>query len=317
MATSRTRTVNTKPPAPVVPDLEEEDEGSNLTVVDDDDEGGTEAAAQTGNAVEDSVESLREQLAREKAAREDAEARAQQAQSGMQGARRQITDTRLQVLDNALSKEAATKTEIKRKIAEAKEQGNYDDEVDLIDQLQTVNQRVHQINLGKNELERQQTMEKEFAENPVEAYVAPLSPRAKEWVRAHPEVVTDATKRDALENAHGRALRDGYREGSSDYFGFIEEQLGYREREQQQEPEAEREPETRRAQQRAPAAPPSRGNPGNGSNSSMPDGVTDLGNGRYKLRGDLRDAARIAGLTDTQYLNSLLEVHKEGRLTQH
>ncbi len=66
-------------------------------------------------------------------------------------------------------------------------------------------------------------------QDPVEAAIAPLPERAKVWLRAHREYMTDAEKNADLQAAHWKAKRDAGGEFTDAYFERMEERLGLRE----------------------------------------------------------------------------------------
>lgn len=301
------RTPKATPPVRTAEDEDKDQDQLDLEVVDDADD--TAAAVNGNGAVEDSVESLRAQLAEERSNREQAEERARNATATVSDARTRLLDSNAQVIENALAKEDGIKKDLKTRITTAKESGNYADEVDLLDQLQEANLRIRRLAEGKSELERRREEIKDTPDDPVEAYVRGMAPRSADWVRTHSEYVTDESKRADLEAAHYNALGKKLVAGSAQYFAAVERELGLREDDQPPAREERREPT-----KRPTAAPVSRSN-GGGNGITLPDGVEQLSDGKYRLSPTLREYARIAGLSDGDYLKNLLDLHREGKMT--
>jgi hypothetical protein len=311
MATNRTRTVKPTPPANgLEPELDIA-EDDDLPVIDGAEEE-VGAEAEQANVVGESVDELKEQLrlANERAANLEEAQRKATAETG--DARLTLFDTQQQLLDSAIGREEAAKKDLKAQKIAAKEAGDYSKEADLDDQLQVINVKIARMTEGKNEMQRRREQIEDTPADPVEAYVAGMAPRAQKWVREHAEVVTDPVKRSDLETAHFAAKGKRLAEGSDAYFDFIEQELGYADKQQLTDTVDLNPP---RREQRY-TAPVSRGNTAE-SGAGLPNGVTKLPNGQYRLTPALQEGARIAGQSDAEYLKNLLALQKEGRLTTH
>lgn len=307
------RKPNAAPPkSDLVIDDEIDKKNDTPVVVDNESPETVEQQANQNGAAEDSVESLRAQL-------DEANARLSSEQVAREAAERQLNttqeemvDTNLKVIENAINAAASDKKGILSEIASAKEAGDYAAEADALDRLQTVNIKMSRLNEGRAELERRNEEAKELAAlDPVERYVQGMPPRSANWVRQHGEYVTDPDKRAELETAHYAALGNRHAPGSPQYFEFIETELGLRGQQQEQQVE-ETKPRTRQP----PAAPPSRTQApgGNGASANLPDGVQMLPNGTYRLSQARQEAARISGMSNGEYLQSLLTLQREGAL---
>lgn len=276
-----------------------------------------------GGAIEETIESLRAQ-------RDAANARAEREANARQAAERQVgsamheaADSNLLAMSNALESFGEAKKALMAKIKEAKETGNYDDEIAATDQLQQINGRIQRVTEGKNELERRIEEAKEAREHPadpIEQYIAGanLNGRAASFIRQHGDLIAtngaiDGQKLNDLNYAHAKAVRDGHAPGTDGYFTAIEDELIGGASDGGPSFTAEAAP----ARQRPPAAPPSRRSDPSlqpARRANLPGGVEMLSDGRYRLSADRRDAARISGMSDTEYLTNLLALHKEGAL---
>jgi hypothetical protein len=61
-----------------------------------------------------------------------------------------------------------------------------------------------------------------------EKYVRQFTPSTQDWLRRHPECVTNRTKNSQIIAAHNEAVDAGHSPESDDYFDFIEQKMGYR-----------------------------------------------------------------------------------------
>lgn len=296
--------------------------GTDVIEVVDDNGGNEPTGVVDTSAATESVEDLRAQLtaAEERAERESRARITAERQLGNAG--NQIADTNLLAMTNAIDSFTEAKKSVTAKLRAAKESGDYDAEIAATDELQQLNLKIGRVTEGKNELERRIEENKERQErmgtDPVEQYIggAGLNGRAAQWVRNNPDMIAtdgklDTQKLNNLNFAHAKALRDGHVAGTDAYFDAIDEELFG----DSAEPAA---PPQREARQRPPAAPPSRQTPPamNGStNGSLPNGVERLPDGRYRMSADRREAARISGLSDKEYLENVLAIHREGATT--
>jgi hypothetical protein len=309
------------PPKLVVGDDDDADKNANqssLEVIDaDDDQGSLEHI--NGNAASESADELRSQLETANARATRAEAAAAEARRVATNATRSSFDSDKAAIENAIGNAEATKRELLSQIVTAKEAGDYKTEAELTDKLQQANIKVSRLNEGKNEIERRIEDEKNpTIADPVEAYVNGMAPRSANWIREHRDTIVDANgqldprKMRKVEDAHFDALDEKLTPGTRSYFNFIEKQLGLGGGGVDDEPRNNNQQEDRpvRREQSAPAAPVSR-TQGNGGNRLLPAGVEQLGDGRYKLSEARREAARVSGQTDTEYLENLLAIERD------
>lgn len=279
-----------------------------------------DAATESIDSLKAQLEAANQRAEREAAARIDAEKRVNNA--GMQ-----VADSNLAAIDNAINSAVSDKKNLLAEITAAKEAGDYAKEVEALDKLQATNIKLNRLGEGKSELERRIEEQREYDEqqrDPLEGYIAgaKLNAVAASWVRSHPDVLVtngrlDSSKLDELNTAHLLAVskRNGLVQGSPEYFAFIENELLGDGQEQEEEPAI---PAPKPNGSRAPAARPSRTpSPTNASSSiaKMPSGVSRLSDGSYRLSAERREAARISGLSDAEYLKNLLAIEREGQLT--
>lgn len=319
------RKPNATPPQMNGADPDGGEKEDDLIVVPDDGTAGSAEVEVKSDGVEQSVEELMAQLeAANQRAERETNARIE-AEKRVNNAATQVADSNLQAIDNAINSAVTDKKSILSEITAAKEAGDYAKEAEALDRLQTTNIKLSRLSEGKAELERRIDERKEFDEqqrDPLEGYIAgaKLNSTAAAWVRQHPEVLLsngqlDRSKLEELETAHLLAVsrRNGLTSGTPEYFAFIErELLG-----EGDEEEAVTTPTPKPNGARPPAARPSRvpdPTTNGGSRISLPDGVERLANGAYRLSAARRDAARISGMSDAEYLTNLLALQREGQL---
>src|SRR6266446_2534591 len=163
--------------------------------------------------------------------------------------------------------------------------------------------RLAQLEDGKLAIERAKTTQavraKEQQERPEQTQQRPtvdqyidqlpnLLPSQRDWLREHPETLTDTRKNMRLQSAHVEAEDAGLRPGTGKYFSFIEQRLGYAEPEEEDDDVSndDRPPTT-------VSAPPSRNatNPGTGRSSTT----------RITLTPEEREVARLSGIDELTY----------------
>lgn len=260
------------------------------------------APADTGGET-DGAESLREQLAAERNRRIEAERLAAENATKVRASEGSLQDSRVATIDNAIAAQQAAQKDLRSRLIAAKQSGDFETEADLDIEIAASATKLQRLTEGKNALESEIEARKNApAVNDVENYVRTLAnPRARAWVREHPEVVQDRAKTEALTQAHFDAIAEGYAEGSKAYFGYIEQEMGYADPAPVDPAPAARQ----ERKQAAPAAPPSRG----GSQSA------DRRDSQITLTPEQREAARISGISDVEYARNLQAIARQNATT--
>lgn len=168
--------------------------------------------------------------------------------------------------------------------------------------------RLVQLQDGKDAIERAKTTAATRAkeqptrrENPtVEQYVDQLpnlSHSQREWLKKHPDALTDNRKNMRLQGAHVEAEDQGLSAGSTEYFEYLEERLGYR------KPQMRNDDDDEPVQQRAPvSAPPSR-------NATNPTSGRPTRN-QITLTPEQREIARLSGIDEITYATQLRRLNE-------
>lgn len=255
-------------------------------------------AARREKAEADRRAEAAEQRAAEERRRYEAESRQSKAE---------LSDTRLATISNAMEANAAQIRDLKAQRRAALEGGNFEAEESLTDQLMELSTKRQRLQEGKTALEQQIEHERNAPKTPsaddaLANWKNQLSPASRQWVDSHPEVTRDPIKLRKLGAAHQAATDlEGLDADTPEYFDYINERMGFAEPETQ--------PQRRASRASAPAAPPSR---------SAPSASTGkLTGSQVRLSPAERDAARIAGLSDAEYAQSMVELERRGEITRH
>lgn len=254
--------------------------------------------------VDSTLETLKEQLERERRARADAEKRANEAAQTAYQAQSEAQDSNLHLVTNAIETVTQTNAILKANYRDAMAQGDYDTAADIQAEMSANAARLLQLEQGKQALENAPKHEapQPYTADPVEALASQLSPRSADWVRRHPEYATDARLYNKMLAAHQLAVSDGIDPDTDDYFDSIESTLRIRSRNDYEDASgAAAKPVQRR--QSPPAAPVSRSGTGDGSRPN-----------RVTLSADEREMASLMGMTPEEYGRNKLALKKEGKL---
>lgn len=141
------------------------------------------------------------------------------------------------------------------------------------------------------------------AQDAFEEMVSSLTPKSQAWVRRNPECFTDKKLYHKTMSAHQAALADDIETDTPEYFAFLEERIGLRQKPAANDPQPTT---TSRAPAARTSAPPNRDTGGNGSR---------LQGNKITLSAAEREAARMSGLTDQEYATQLIKLERSGELS--
>ncbi len=263
-------------------------------------------------AKEDSDRRVQEEIR----ARQEAERLAQERQQEASRSQVRAEDAEYDAILNAIGAAESEAEKAQQDMALASENADHKALADANRRLSRAESRLVQLNDGKDAIEQAKTKqaqrERYERENPrpkqpqtVEDYISALPnlmQSQRDWLRNHPEALTDTRKNMRLQGAHVEAEDQGFRAGSTEYFDYLDQRLGYKAA-QQDDAMDDDEPT------RAPvAAPPSRQatNPGTGRPS----------NNKITLTPEQREIARLSGIDELTYarqLQKLQQMKSEGQ----
>jgi len=258
-----------------------------------------------GLKVEDAISELKSRLEEEQRARRDAEKRAREAESAVVYAKNEVDDTNMHLITGAIDSLKRDASILKSNYKSALASGNYDQAAEIQEQMNSTSNKIMRLEDGKSELEKrpkQEVREMPRTPDPVEEFTSRLSNASADWVRAHPQCVTDPRLNQKMIGAHSIALADGYVVDTPEYFRFIENTMGFN----KESPEmSEPTQMSTGGRQAAPSpAPVSRSGSTNGA--SRPNVV--------RLNEAEREMADMLGMEYKDYAKNKIELQKAGRL---
>ena len=256
--------------------------------------------------VDNTLETLREQLESERKARQEAQRRATEAEYSAYEAKGEVQDTSLHLVSNAIDTVLQNNNILKANYREAMSMGDYDTAADIQSEMSSNAAKLLQLEQGKQALENQprQPAPTPYVADPVEALASQLSPRSADWVRRNPQFATDPRLYQKMLAAHNLAMADDIPADSDDYFAAIEDTLRIRRQDNSGDYDAMADaakPTQRRSA--PPAAPVSRSGGGGGSKPN-----------RVTLTAAEREMASMMGMTPEEYGRNKLTLQKEGKL---
>jgi DNA-binding protein YbaB len=275
------------------------------------------------------VEILRQQLEAKQREAEDArkarieaENLARQREFEAKNAVVYAQDSQITAFDNAIAGFERDAEMLEERAAAALERGEYQAAAKIQREMAKIESKLEFLNKGKFDLQEKLEVQRqnltpperivyEGPKDPVEAYIQNLAPVAKDWIRAHPEVVTDDTLRNLMTGAHYEALGMGLKPNTQEYFGHIENKLGYGdggtvyqpEMQQRAEPTPQYRPQGRTPMASAPV-----------SRSASPTVSRNGNRMSVTLTPAMREAAEIAGMSEEEYAAEMVRLANQGKI---
>jgi hypothetical protein len=236
-----------------------------------------------------------EQAAKE---REEAIKRAQERDVEVVKFQKEATQSQLDHVSTALSAAQAEAESAKRDIKTAITNADPDAQTEAYERLAAARANISKLEDGKFELEARVKAEPrpEVRQEPKQQQPQ-LPESALSWLHAHPQYLSDPEKNAQIQWLHHVIVKEGKSAFSPEYFNRMEEHLGLR--------EAPKEPEKPQEQQRTNivSAPVSREVPSGGTGTRR--------NGQVTLSPAEKEAAKDAGVTETEYAKQKLRLIEE------
>jgi hypothetical protein len=274
-------------------DPENKDDEIQIVEVDDAGapEGGAEATASTTAADapsrEDTVESLRIQLAAAKTASTISDQRAEAATREAVQFRTEAETQRYAAISRALDAQAGVLEKAEGIYAAAMESGDYKAAAKAQTEIAKAVNAQQQLEGGKSQMDamradpRYQQPQRQ-AEPTFEQRISTMSTPTQAWLRSHPDAITDPTRQNRVMSAHHAAMADGIAPDSKEYFDFIEQNSGYK-----------KAAEAQTTRQASPSTPV------NGQ-ARQPAGKQVNGN-QFYMSPKMREAAKTSGVSNIEY----------------
>jgi hypothetical protein len=247
---------------------------------------------------------LREQLAAEKAGRVAAEQKLHQAAREVHHARSEVDDTNLQLVVNAIDTVSRDIDLLKQAHTYAMQSGDFARATEIQSEMSSNSAKLLQLENGRQAMESAPRTPEPVAPpaDPVEAFAAQLSRRSADWVRQHPEFVTDQRLNAKMIAAHNLAVADGIPTDTNEYFEAIEQTLKVAPKAAQSETDDQYAAKAVRRRDAAPAAAPA--NRGGQSASSNV----------VRLSAAQREMAEMMGMKPEEYAKNMVALKKEGKI---
>lgn len=271
--------------------------GTDIRVEDAPEEAPVEVSA------EDGLAEFKRKYEDERAARIDAERRAQAASEQVHRASNEVDDTNLRLVESAINTIKNDSAALKARYRDAMSAGDFDHAAEVQEAMSHNAARLLQLENGKQAMENRPRQAPPPAyTDPVEAFASQLTPQSASWVRKHPEFVTNPRLNQKMIAAHNLAMADGVEADTPEYFGYVEGILGVRASSgNETATSAAAAPTQRRAS--PPAAPVSRNGTGTGSRPNV-----------VRLTADEREMASLMGQTPEEYAKNKIALVKAGKI---
>jgi len=235
---------------------------------------------------------LKKQLEDERKARLEAENRARDAAKAASEAKNETEDTQLHLIKSAMDTVKRNNEQLRAAYAQAMSAGEYEKASAIQEDIASNAYRLQELDRGREAMETRP--KQAVIADPVEALAAQLTPRSADWVRKHPNCVTDQRLYQKMVAAHNIAMADGHTADTDGYFEAVEQIMGFKKPapepvyEDENPLSAAAAPVAPRRSVAPPAAPPTRAS---GSSSSRAVGLTPAE----------AEAAEFSGLTHEEY----------------
>ena len=268
-------------------------ENENEIVVDDNEE-------PKEITLEEGVDDLKARLDAANKRAADAEAARMAAEQKAHGAQVTVQETNLQLVVNAIDTLQQSSAIAKANYKAAMSNGDYEAAATYQEEMTQHAAKLLQLEQGKQALETAPPPPAPVARSsdPVEAFASQLSPASAEWVRKHPQYVTDPRLNQKMIAAHNMVMADGHTADTADYFAAVESLLGVgRKAETSESPLSSASAPRRSAP--PPAAPVSR---------------ETRGSNVVRLTAEQREMAEMMKMTPEEYAKNKVALKKEGRL---
>ena len=278
------------------------DEAEDKVVVDDEQAHVEEQPKEL--TLEEGVDDLKQRLAAAEARAKAAEEAKHKAELDAHAARGTVQETNLQLVSNAIDTLRQSNEIAKANYKAAMSAGDYDAAATYQEEMSGHAAKLLQLEQGKQVLESTPlpVAPVQRPTDPVEAFAAQLSPRSAEWVRRHPQFVTDPRLNQKMIAAHNMVMADGGVADSDDYFADVERLLGVG-----KAPAATAEAMSEAAQptaRRATSTPP----------PAAPVSRDTRGGNIVRLTPEEREMAEMMKMTPEEYAKNKIALKKEGRL---
>lgn len=255
------------------------------------------------------LERSKQEAATERTGRLDAERRAQASGNEAATRAKEVYDSNLALVTNAIENLEGAQGTAKASYAAALAAGDHEQAADFNMQMAENAANLLQLRNGKATMEeeaknprRPEPTREPDRSDPVEFIAKQLTTQSAAWVRAHPEYARDDNLWSRVIAADGLAKSYGIKTDTPEYFAHVEKTLGI----------GHNDDGGRRIDRHVDSdTPPPAAAPGNGSKAPGDEGPR---NGAVRLTREEVEIAEMNGLTPQEYAKNKLLLKKEGRM---
>ncbi len=260
-------------------------------------------------ALRKSEATARQQAQQAATERDQAVRYAQERNAALFKSQQDVVDSRLDSIKNGLAAADAEILEAKNAFRMAAVEQDVDAQVAAQERLAEATTNKVNLENGKVALERAIKAEQERVKEQRELQQqqpqgdaldrTSLPQTAKNWLRAHPDYLTDQRKNAKIQSLHWDVLDEGHQPFSDSYYESLETHLGMRSKPRQNAAEDDEE-EVQPTRKSVVSAPVSRDAPSSSGNRS---------GGVVRLTTAQREAAKMAGISETEYAKQLVALN--------
>lgn len=259
----------------------------------DEDEGADQLATQLREA--------QDAAKRDREAREAAEREAREAREETERLRTSSADTEKELLTSSLEKAQQERDAAKAEYVKAYELGDPQAMADAQEKIARAATDIRSFEGAIADFDESKKPAPKPADRPVDLKASidqdpQLFPEERIWLKDHIEVLQDPRLNRKLGVAYDEAVAKGFKRGSKGYFKFLDDFMGFRDREDNDSGNDEGSSIVA-----APVSRESRGNSGRPSTT------------RVQLTPEQRQSARDMGITETAYAKGLIKFEAERR----
>lgn len=267
-------------------------------------------APQPVDDVELGIEALKKQLEAEKTGRAEAERRAIEAANREKAAVSQSDESNLKLIDTAIATVVREKEKHRTDLREAMAVGDYDKAAEIQEAMMATAVNFDRLNQAKaNYVNRPKQVPTPPAD-PIERFTQNMSQASAQWIRSHPEFVTNPAKQRDMIDAHKAAVDlNGLTADSPQYFKFVEDWVGIG-----AAPQRAAQTQVESPLSDAAATPPRRQTPPAAVPVSRSNAIGITNPTTVTLTAEEREIAELNGMTPKQYAQNKAELQKAGRI---
>jgi hypothetical protein len=181
------------------------------------------------------LEEKRREADEAKRQRHEAERLAQEREQQLMSVRSEAQSSQHTALVNAIASYERDGEMLENRYATLLESGDYREAAKVQRQMAQVEAKLTTLQQGREELEYrlqnppqpQPQIQQQPPRDSIDDKISHLTQRSQDWIRSHPEVLSDPKLNNMMTAGHYEAVANGYQVDTPEYFSHIESKLGY------------------------------------------------------------------------------------------